>query len=208
MHDDDSGREETSVMKRRIREYLPLVLVALCLLAARSSLADHYIVPSGSMERTLLPGDRVIVDKRAYGLRVPFTLTKLTAGSHPARGDIVIFDSPADHLRLIKRIVAVGGDVLMVRNGHVFINGVSQAEAGNPSMERFAGHDVALDLEFGGGPDLPPTRVPAGEVFVMGDARGNSKDSRFFGFVHEHEIYARALRVYFRSGNGFVWKPL
>ena len=160
------------------------------------------------MEHTLLPGDRVIVDKRAYGLRVPFTLTKLTPGSHPARGDVVIFDSPADHLRLIKRIVAVGGDVLAVRNGHVFINGVSQAEESDPSMERFAGHDVALDLEFGGGPDLPSTRIPNGDVFVMGDARGNSKDSRFFGFVHEREIYARALRVYFRSVNGFVWKPL
>ena len=80
-------------MKRRIREYLPLVLVALCLLAARSSLADHYIVPSGLMERTLLPGDRVIVDKRAYGLRVPFTLTA-DGGLASARGDIVISIRP------------------------------------------------------------------------------------------------------------------
>jgi signal peptidase I len=179
-----------------LRENRGFLLFIFVFLVARSSFADHYVVPSGSMERTLFPGDRVVVDKRAYGLRVPFTLLKLTHGDAPSRGDVIIFDSPDDGTRLIKRVVAVGGDLLEVRNGHVFVNGV-------PGDAR-----AALELRQGGGPDVAPVRVPAGHVFAMGDFRGNSRDSRFFGFVREDQIYARAARVYYRAGEGFIWKAL
>jgi signal peptidase I len=179
-----------------LRRNTGFLLFMFALLVARSSFADHYVVPSGSMERTLFPGDRVVVDKRAYGLRIPFTLVKLTHGDAPARGDVIIFDAPDDGTRLIKRIVAVGGDLLEVRNGHVLVDGV-------PGDQR-----AALELRQGGGPDVGPIRVPAGNVFAMGDFRGNSRDSRFFGFVREDQIYARAARVYYRAGEGFVWKGL
>ena len=138
----------------------------------------------------------MLVDKRAYGLRIPFTLVRLGAADPPARGDVVVFDAPGDGTRLIKRVVAVGGDLLEVRDGHVFVNG-ARGEAA-----------PALELRLGGGPDVRPVRVPAGHVFAMGDFRGNSRDSRFFGFVRESELYARAVRVYYRSGEGLVWKPL
>jgi signal peptidase I len=179
-----------------LRENRAFFLFMFALLAARSSFADHYLVPSGSMEQTLFPGDRVVVDKHAYGLRVPFTLIKVVDGDAPARGDVIVFDAPDDGTRLIKRIVAVGGDRLEVRDGHVFVNG------------RPGDTKAALQLRLGGGPDVAPTRVPAGHVFVMGDFRGNSRDSRFFGFVREDEIYARAARVCYRAGEGFSWKPL
>ena len=179
-----------------LRENRIFLLFMFALLAARSSFADHYVVPSGSMERTLFPGDRVVVDKRAYGLRVPFTLVKIIPGDAPTRGDVIVFDAPDDGTRLIKRIVAIGDDRLEVRRGHVFVNG-------SPGDKR-----AALELRMGGGPDVAPVRVPAGHVFVMGDFRGNSRDSRFFGFVREDEIYAKASRVYYRSGEGLVWKPL
>ena len=179
-----------------LRENRGTLLFLFAMLAARSSFADHYLVPSGSMENTLFPGDRVVVDKRAYGLRVPFTLLKLTQGDAPARGDVIIFDAPDDGTRLIKRIVAIGGDRLEVRGGHVFINGI----AGDAK--------AALELRQGGGPDVAPITVPAGHVFAMGDFRGNSRDSRFFGFVREDQIYARAVDVYWRAGEGFVWKAL
>lgn len=195
-------------MKNIAREYLPFVLAVFCLFAARSSLADHYVVPSGSMERTLVPGDRVAVDKRAYGVRVPFTLHKVTAGAQPARGDIVIFDSPADGTRLIKRVVAVGGDMLEVRDGHVLINGVAAVNADDTAIESFGQRAALLELRYGGGPTVAPMRIPRGHVFVLGDARGNSRDSRFFGLVRVDAIYAQALAVYFRGGEGFTWKPL
>ena len=183
-------------MKKWLREYLSFALMVVGLFAARSSLADHYLVPSGSMERTLLPGDRVVVDKQAYGLRLPFTLIKLGQGVAPARGDVVVFDSPADGTRLIKRIVAVGGDVVEVRGGRALVNGRPEDRA------------AQVDLRFGGGPDVAPTQIPAGKVLVLGDSRGNSNDGRFFGLVPERELYARAVRVYYRSDAGFVWLPL
>lgn len=179
-----------------LRENRGFLVFLFALLAARSSFADHYSVPSGSMERTLFAGDRVVVDKQAYGLRVPFTLAKITAGDAPGRGDVIVFDAPDDGTRLIKRIVAVGGDRLEVRHGHVFVNGV-------PGDAR-----AALELRAGGGPDVEPVRVPDGHVFAMGDFRGNSRDSRSFGFVRQDQIYAKATRVYYRTGEGFVWKPL
>jgi len=192
---------------RFVREFLTIALAIGGLTAARSSLADHYVVPSGSMQPSLVPGDRVVVDKRAYGLRIPFTLAKLGAGAHPQRGDVVIVDSPRDGERLIKRVVAVAGDEVAVRGGHVLIDGVALGAPGEP-VEHFGAHDVSLDLSRGGGPDFGPVRVPDDQLLVMGDARGNSLDGRFFGFVPEREVYARAVRVYWRSGEGFTWKTL
>jgi len=194
-------------MIKWLREYLSFGLTIALLLAARSSLADHYVVPSGSMEPTLLPGDRVLVDKHAYGFRLPFTLLKLSQGE-PARGDIVVFDSPDDGTRLIKRLVALPGDLVEVRGGHVTINGTPAASDPRSPDELLDRRAVTLNLNFGGGPDVAPTRVPPGQVFVLGDARGNSRDSRYFGYVPESAIYARAARVYYRSQAGFVWLPL
>jgi len=181
---------------RWLRNNLGFILFMVGMLAARSSLADHYLVPSGSMEGTLFAGDRVVVDKRAYGVRLPFTLVRLSAGDAPARGDVVVFDAPDDGTRLIKRIVAVGGDHLEVRGGHVYVDGVLRDDR------------AAVELRQGGGPDVPALVVPEDSVFVMGDFRGNSRDSRYFGVVRKDVIYARASRVYWRSGDGFVWKPL
>lgn len=179
-----------------LRENRVFLLFVFALLAARSSFADHYMVPSGSMERSLYPGDRVLVDKMAYGLRIPFSLARITEGAPAARGDVVVFDAPDDGTRLIKRVVAVGGDRLEVRGGRVLVDG------------RPADDKAAIDLRMGGGPDVAPLQVPAGHVFVMGDFRGNSRDSRYFGFVPVERLYARARKVYYRSGEGFTWKPL
>lgn len=181
---------------RFLRENLGTFFFLLALLAARSSFADHYVVPTGSMEKTLVPGDRVLVDKRAYGLRLPFSYVRVTAGTAPARGDVVVFDAPDDGTRLIKRVVAVGGDVMEVREGRTLVNGVPHDEK------------AALNLRMGGGPDVGPILVPDGHVFVMGDFRGNSRDSRFFGFVRQDRIYAKAAGVYYRSDEGFQWHPL
>lgn len=190
------------------RSYLPLLLMGLVVLAARSSLADHYIVPSSSMEPTLVPGDRVFVDKTAYGVRVPFTGFVLGGDRSALRGEVVIFDSPADGTRLIKRVVAVAGDVVDLVDGHLSINGQPLAVDGDGLLEGFGERHARLDLRRGGGPDLTATQVPAGHVLVLGDFRGNSKDSRYFGFVAERSLYAQALGIYYRSEDGVVWKPL
>ncbi len=195
-------------LRKIAKELGLLALMVLGVLAARSSLADHYLVPSSSMQRNLLPGDHVIADKTAYGLRIPFLGLRVREGERPGRGEVVIFDSPADGTRLIKRIVAVGGDRVELRGGRLRINGEPLGGETPPFVERFGERAVEIDLSFGGGPDLAPTRVPEGSVLVLGDSRGNSRDGRFFGFIPADSIYARAHGVFFRRGHGFVWKPL
>ena len=189
-------------------EVIPFALMLVLLTAARSSVADHYFVPSGSMEYSLMPGDRVIVDKTAYGFRVPYTKFDLVGASTPARGEIAVFDSPQDGRLLIKRIVAVGGDVVDVDGGHLSINGMPLAAGENVTEEHFAARVAELNLHDGGGPAINHVRVPQGKVLAMGDHRGNSLDGRYFGFVNETELYGRAVAVYYRAGEGFMWKAL
>jgi signal peptidase I len=192
-----------SWLKSELPQLLALILL---MLAGRSSLADHYLVPSGSMEETLQVGDRVVVDKTAHGLRLPFTMIKLSAGEAVARGEVAIFDSPKNGVRLIKRIVAIGGDEVLIKNGELIVNGIPLAE--EPALELFGARVAQLNLRDGGGPDLYIESVPNGMLLAVGDHRGNSLDGRMFGLVAEEEIYGRAIAVYYRSGEGFVWKPL
>ncbi len=193
---------------RKLWSQWPALLCMLLLLAGRSSLADHYIVPSGSMEPTLVPGDRVVADKTAYGVRLPFIRLALSAGETPRAGEVAIFDSPADGQRLIKRIVAVPGDRVEMHNGLLAINHELLADSSGQPVEVFGARRARLDLRHGGGPDIQPHRVPEGRVLVLGDARGNSRDSRFFGLVDIDDLYARAIGVFFRKDEGFVWRPL
>jgi signal peptidase I len=194
-------------LHRILREGLVLGLLVVGILAGRSTLADHYYVPSGSMEYTLMSGDRVFVDKRAYGLRFPFTRFELTKGEPVRRGDVVIFDSPRDGTRLIKRIVAVGGDNVLIRDGHLAINGESLASTENDDIELIGEKVVQLNLADGGGPALALS-IDDGMVLAIGDHRGNSADGRIFGAVPEDEIYGRAVAVYYRRGAGFSWREL
>ena len=194
-------------LHRILREGVVLGLLVVGILAGRSTLADHYYVPSGSMEYTLISGDRVFVDKRAYGLRIPFTQFELTKGDPVRRGDIVIFDSPRDGTRLIKRIVAVGGDNVLIRDGHLAINGEWLASAEDHEIEMIGEKVVQLNLTDGGGPALAVS-IDEGMVLAIGDHRGNSLDGRIFGAVAEDEIYGRAVAVYYRRGSGFSWREL
>jgi signal peptidase I len=165
-------------------------------------------VPSGSMEYTLMPGDRVFVDKSAYGVRIPFTNIDVIKRDSVGRGEIVIFDSPKDGTRLIKRIVAIGGDQVEMQQGLLQINGLPLVDANNSLSEWFGDRMASLNLLDGGGPDIPARVIPEGMVLAVGDHRGSSLDGRFFGLVAESEIYGRAVAVYFRRGDGFVWKGL
>ena len=164
------------------------------LLTARASFADHYHVPSGSMEPTVHTGDRIFVAKAAYGLRVPLTETYVARYDVPTRGDVVVLSSPADGTVLLKRVVATEGEVVSVRDGHVAINGKRVA-------------DERANLELGGGPDYGPIEVPAKHVLLLGDNRGNSRDGREFGFVDRAAVLGRAVAVVQRDGK-FTWDPL
>ncbi|MEM7611021.1 MAG: signal peptidase I [Pseudomonadota bacterium] len=189
-------------------EWTPLLVLLLALSAARSSLADHYYVPSGSMEFTLMPGDRVVVNKAAYGLRIPFTKIDIMDSSAPVRGDIAIFDSPDDGARLIKRIVAIGGDSVRLVDGRLTINGERISDVAAVNQEKFATRRARLNLASGGGPDVLDVVIPPNMFLAIGDNRGRSRDGRYFGLIHERELYGRAVAVYYRKGDGFGWHAL
>lgn len=194
--------------RRLLRDYGALLLLIVLMGVARSSFANHYVVPSGSMEPTLQVGDRVAVDMSAYGLRVPFTTIELLGRDRPRPGEVVVFKSPADGTRLIKRVVAVGGQVVELVDGRLRIDGVPLQVGGGDEAERFGARVAALDLDDGGGPDIAPLRIPEGKVLVLGDHRGRSADGRYFGLVDERAFYGKALGVFWRSGEGPVWKQL
>lgn len=191
-----------------VAEWLPAIAVLVLLTAARSSFANHYVVPTGSMEDTLVPGDRVVVDMSAYGLRVPFTDKVVAGRTDPARGEVVVFDSPVDGIRLIKRVVAVAGDRVTLRNGHLAINGVAMNDDAGGDVERFGAREALVNLDRGGGPDIDHLVIPEGKVLVLGDHRGNSVDGRMYGLVPTEAFYGKAVAVYWRSGEGPVWKRL
>ena len=150
----------------------------------------------------------MLVDKTAYGVRVPFSDWVVRSGDTPRAGDIAIFDSPENGIRLIKRIVAVPGQTVELREGLLRVDGRVLLASDDPFEELFADKRARLSLRHGGGPDVARALVPAGHVLVLGDSRGNSRDSRYFGFVAIDSLYARAVSVYYRSGEGFIWKPI
>src|SRR5262245_60122672 len=171
---------------RRIgRELVVLAVFILVLLSARSSLADHYQVPSGSMQPSVEIDDRILVNKAAYGVRVPFTTTYVARFGGPAIGDVVVLDSPEEDKVLLKRVVGVPGSRIEVRHGRVRIDGklapVEQRADG--LHEQLGAADHALRLTDGGGPDWGPVTIPEDRYLVMGDNRGDSRDGRSFGLV-------------------------
>lgn len=166
-------------MRSRLRSFVQLAVFVAVSFVVRASFADHYRVPSGSMEPTVNVGDHVLVNKAAYGLRVPATTTYVVRVSEPARGDIVVLEGVDDPpIVLLKRVVAVGGDVVEVKDGWVFIDG------------------SLTDDRAHGGPDFGRARVPRGSVLVLGDNRGNSRDGRTFGFVPIDRVLGRVAGVF------------
>src|SRR5262245_62781859 len=105
------------------RAYRGTLLFLCLMLTFRSAWADWMTVPTGSMNPTILEGDRVLVDKHVYGLRIPWTLVRISDGRDPARGEIVVFDSPADGISLVKRVIGIPGDVVELDERGLSING-------------------------------------------------------------------------------------
>jgi signal peptidase I len=197
------------------REYRGPLAFVILMCCFRSAWADWVTVPTGSMNPTILEGDRVLVDKHSFGLRVPFTLIHLTSGEDPLRGDIVVFDSPKDGTSLVKRVIGVPGDTVELDGEQLLVNGrpatyaegdatavhglLSETIAQNPMVLRERGlgpeHDILLLPARVGLAPLGPTTVPRGMYVMLGDNRDNSADSRYFGLVPRRNIVGRATRV-------------
>jgi signal peptidase I len=203
-----------SWIKRAWREWIRSALVIVVAVTAfRSAVADWNDVPTGSMKPTILEGDRIVVNKLAYDLKVPYTRWRIASWGDPERGDIVVLSSPADGKRLVKRVVGLPGDTIAMDHNRLIVNGDPIAYSSlDPSLitefevpdagrvlatEELDGERHAMMItpaartlrSFG------PIEVPDGEFFLMGDNRDESFDSRHFGLVDREQIYGRALAV-------------
>jgi signal peptidase I len=187
---DKSSARQKSVA----REYAESIIIAIVLaLVIRTFVVQAFKIPSGSMEDTLLIGDHILVNKLSYGVQLPIVHSKirpLGVVGDPQRGDIIVFPFPRDPSRdFIKRVVGLPGERVEVRNHHAYINGEPLKEPYIKLDERAAMHPSRYSHW---GPEV----VPAGKLFVMGDNRDNSADSRDWGFLDSEQVKGRAFIIY------------
>lgn len=173
----------------------------------RSAVADWYTVPTGSMQPTIKEGDRIVVDKMAYDLRVPFTQISLLETGEPQRGEIIVFESKAAKNRLIKRVIGLPGDKISLSNEVLSINGrpLNYTVLDNNSQELIAEEELTglrhkIRIEKRASDNLShfaTITVPENHYMVMGDNRRNSVDSRVYGFVPRAELKGKATKIAF-----------
>ena len=208
------ARKKKSFYKEWIEPFLIAAVVALFI---RQFIVEAFKIPSGSMIPTLTIGDHLLVNKFIYGPRIPFTDTRIFSWKEPKRGDIIVFKYPENETKnFIKRVVGLPGDKIEIKKGILYINdqavpvtdhgnyeGKDQG-AGGPYYSKprlleeqlgAARHSI-LYLRDQSEYDFGPRLVPRESVFVMGDNRDNSQDSRVWGFVHYSKILGRALIIY------------
>ena len=197
----------------RLKEWRGFIAFICLLILVRGAIADWYTVPTGSMKPTIIEGDRVFVNKLAFGLRLPFSDIQLAQWGDPQRGEIVVFYSPADGTRLIKRVIGLPGDVLEMRDNRLSINGqaiqystslqqypltIWQNETERDVIDELLGthrHPIALTPANILIEDFGPVTIPEGHYFMMGDNRHNSSDSRIIGFIPRSQLLGRASHV-------------
>lgn len=203
-------------IKKLIAENKGFLFFLFAMIVVRSAVADWYGVPSGSMYPTLLIGDRIVANRLAYDVKLPFTDIVLKHLADPQRGDVVTFTSPENGERLVKRLIAVPGDVVEMRGEELIINGAkaSYQQATGGLQQRvtpgYAGPQLVLTEQILSNSrpiivmperlalrSFGPITVPSGQYLMLGDNRDNSRDSRYIGFVKRELITGKVVRVAF-----------
>jgi signal peptidase I len=213
-----AGHWESRLKKAAVRFWQnwvkPTLVVVVVLGSLRSSVADWNDVPTGSMKPTILEGDRIVVNKLAYDLKIPFVGWEVARWGDPRRGDVVVCYSPEDGTRLVKRVVGLPGDQVEMHDNQLMINGkpavcgplaadtVAQIEPAEQIQHGFASetlgsrsHAIMTTPAVPARRYIAPVAVPAGHYLVLGDNRDLSRDSRWFGFVAREQIAGRAFGI-------------
>lgn len=195
-------------LRRFIRRNLSLFLLVLGMVFFRTAIADWNYVPSTSMEPTIYPGDVLVVNKMAYGPAIPFTRSRLFSYSQPQRGDIITFFPSHTDQCLVKRVIGVPGDTLEFRDQAFWINGkpVLVETADKHYREQLPGHShlLSTDTSLGKEPLHGTLVIPQGKLFVMGDNRNNSFDSRYWGLVDQSQVVGKVAAVGLNLSDKFL----
>ena len=179
--------------KSTLREYIEAILIALLLaLFIRTFVVQAFKIPSGSMQDTLLIGDHILVNKFLFGVKNPFNGNTWIPFKKPQRKDIIVFKYPINPAQdYIKRVVGIEGDQIEIKNKKVYVNGEPQDE----SYAIFLDNKI-LPASVQSRDNMGPITVPANSLFVMGDNRDNSYDSRFWKFVDLKAVKGKAFILY------------
>ncbi|WP_235203278.1 signal peptidase I [Candidatus Magnetobacterium casense] len=204
MNQEENQSDNQTVKQTRkslLREYVESIVTALVLaLLIRAFVIQAFKIPSGSMIPTLLVGDHILVKKFTYGVQIPFTDKKILVFNSPQRGEVIVFKFPEDTSRdFIKRVIAKEGDVVEVKKKKLYVNGAPMTEPYAQYVDTTgATNSVPRD-------NLGPITVPKGNIFVMGDNRDQSYDSRFWGFVDISLVKGEALIIYWSWDSNSNW---
>lgn len=184
-------RVETS--KSKVQEYIEAIIIAILIaVVIRTFIVQAYKIPSRSMVPTLLVGDHLLVNKFIYGVKIPIVRKLIVPITDPKRGDIIVFIYPNDRTKdYIKRVIGVAGDKIEIRNKNILINDQPYQDAFGIYSDNAVYPAVMQPRD-----NFGPVVVPKGSLFVMGDNRDESADSRFWGFVDLRDVEGKALIIY------------
>jgi len=204
----ETEKEARTKKKSGLRENIEAILIAVILaLFIRTFVVQAFKIPSGSMQNTLQIGDHILVNKFLYGVKIPFIQKTIIPIADPKKGDIVVFKFPEDPKKdFIKRVVAEPGDVVKIENKQLYVNQ-------KPVQAKYPIFTDPHILPAGVQPrdNYGPKKVPPGSLFVMGDNRDQSYDSRFWGFVNLKDIKGKAFMIYWswdKNRFGVRWDRL
>jgi len=191
-----------------VKEYTKAIIIAIIIaLFIRTFVVQAFKIPSGSMKNTLLIGDHILVSKFIYGIKIPYLRKTMIPISDPKRGDVVVFIYPMDRSKdFIKRTIAVEGDVIEIKNKKILVNGTPYDDGYGIYTD-----NIIIPRSMQPRDNFGPVTVPKGSIFVMGDNRDQSFDSRFWGFVKLEDVLGKAFIIYWswnRPNHSVRWSRL
>jgi signal peptidase I len=194
--------------KSKIQEYIEAIIIAILIaMVIKTFIIQAYKIPSSSMVPTLLIGDHLLVNKFIYGVKIPFIRKTIIPVTDPQRGDIIVFIYPKDRSKdFIKRVIGVGGDKIEIKNKKIFINNKEYSD----TFGKYYDNSIRPGA-FEPRDNFGPVNVPQGSLFVMGDNRDNSADSRYWGFVDLKDVEGKALILYWswdREDQSLRWRRM
>ena len=206
MIEDNKSKKEK--IKSKVQEYIEAIIIAILIaLVIRTFVMQAFKIPSRSMVPTLLVGDQLLVNKFIYGVKIPFLRKTIIPVTNPEKGDIVVFIYPNDRSKdFIKRVIGIAGDKIEIKNKRIFINDKEYSDSYGVYSDNliYPGAIQPRD-NFG------PVTVPQGSLFVMGDNRDESSDSRYWGFVDIKDVEGKAFIIYWswnHEDNNLRWRRL
>ena len=194
--------------KSKLKEYIESIIIAILIaLFIRTFIICAYKIPSRSMVPTLLVGDHILVNKFIYGVKIPLLRRTIIPFREPKRGEIVVFIFPNDRSKdFIKRVIGVGGDKIEIKNKKIFINDLEFKDSYGVYSD-----SLILPKSMQPRDNFGPVTVPEKSIFVMGDNRDESLDSRFWGFVDLKDVEGKAIIIYWswnRDEHNLRWERL